>query len=113
MQIGDPRAEIEAAAVAALIDAADAGSAASSAWSPGRCTLVGEHVDYAGGLVLCIAVDLGIAVAVRYGSTPGFLVTSDGKTIHRAGPEPVGAHRRSGARAGGGAARSRPRDRLA
>jgi galactokinase len=90
MQIGDPRAEIEAAAVAALIDAADAGSAASSAWSPGRCTLVGEHVDYAGGLVLCIAVDLGIAVAVRYGSTPGFLVTSDGKTIHRAGPEPVG-----------------------
>jgi galactokinase len=41
--------------------AAPAGCAAA----PGRCTLVGEHVDYADGLVLCCAVDLTVTVAVR------------------------------------------------
>jgi galactokinase len=90
MRIGDSPAETEAAAARELIGAAGPGPAASTAWSPGRCTLVGEHVDYAGGLVLCIGVDLGVAAAVRQGSTPGFLVASDGDTIARAEPEPVG-----------------------
>jgi galactokinase len=90
MPIGDSPAETEAAAVRALIDAAGAGSMASTAWSPGRCTIVGEHVDYAGGLVLCIAVDLGIAASVRRGSTPGFLVASGGERVDRTAPEPVG-----------------------
>jgi galactokinase len=40
--------------------------------------------------VLCIAVDLGVAAAVRRRSTPGFVVTSGGETLKRAGPEPVG-----------------------
>jgi galactokinase len=90
MPTGDRRAETEASAVQGLVDAAGAGSTPATAWAPGRCTLVGEHVDYAGGLVLCVAVDLGVAAAVRPGSRPGFLVTSDGQTVSRAGPGPAG-----------------------
>jgi galactokinase len=90
MPIGDSPAETEAAAARELIGAAGPGAVASTAWSPGRCTLVGEHVDYAGGLVLCIGVDLGVAAAVRHGSTPGFLVTSDGEKLSRAAADPVG-----------------------
>jgi galactokinase len=90
MPIGDSPAETEAAAVQALVDAAGAGSMASTAWSPGRCTIVGEHVDYAGGLVLCIAVDLGIAAAVRRGSKAGFLVASGAERVDRTAAEPAG-----------------------
>ena len=90
MPTGDRRAETEASAVQGLVDAAGAGSTPATAWAPGRCTLVGEHVDYAGGLVLCVAVDLGVAAAVRPGSRPGFLVTSDGQRVSRAGPGPAG-----------------------
>ena len=56
-------------------------SSATTAWAPGRCTLVGEHVDYAGGIVLCLAVDLGIAAAVRPSSSGRYLATSDGVTV--------------------------------
>jgi galactokinase len=40
---------------------------AARAFAPGRCTLVGEHVDYADGVVVCMAVDLGITVALSAG----------------------------------------------
>ena len=48
-----------------LVDAFGAGGRVATASAPGRCTLVGEHVDYAGGLVLCCAIDLDVVVALR------------------------------------------------
>lgn len=41
------------------------------AHAPGRCTVVGEHVDYAEGVVVCMAVHLGIDVALRAGAAAG------------------------------------------
>jgi galactokinase len=90
MPIDESPRETSAAAVRALTDAAGSGSDPATAWAPGRCTFVGDHVDYAGGRVLCIAVDLGIAVALRPSMTTRFLVTSGGDTIERDAPEPVG-----------------------
>lgn len=37
----------------------------ATAFAPGRVTVVGEHVDYAGGVVVCMSVHLGITVALR------------------------------------------------
>ena len=37
----------------------------ATAFAPGRCTIVGEHVDYAGGTVVCVAVQLGVSVTLR------------------------------------------------
>jgi galactokinase len=34
-------------------------------WAPGRINLIGEHTDYAGGLALPAAIQLGITVHVR------------------------------------------------
>ena len=90
MTIGESSSLTSAAALVALIEAGGRGPTAETAWAPGRCTLVGEHVDYAGGFVLCMGVDLGIAVAVRRSEAARYLVASRGSVVTRTSAEPAG-----------------------
>ncbi|HEV7677786.1 MAG TPA: galactokinase family protein [Candidatus Dormibacteraeota bacterium] len=62
----------------------------ATAFAPGRCTVVGEHVDYADGVVVCIAVHLGIAVAVRASGDGVWRLRSGGRVVERGDPSPCG-----------------------
>ncbi|MFY9579023.1 MAG: galactokinase family protein [Gaiellaceae bacterium] len=50
-----------------------------SFWAPGRVNLIGDHTDYAGGLVLPIAVDLGIRLIVE--PAERIVLVSDGRRV--------------------------------
>lgn len=71
--------DLEESARAELVHAFGAGGDVFSAAAPGRCTLVGEHTDYAGGAVLCTAIDLRVAVAIRRTEGAADRVTIDGR----------------------------------
>jgi len=84
--------DLPAAALRAL-DADSRGAPGHAAVAPGRCTVVGEHVDYAGGVVVCIAVHLGVAVAVRPSADGVWRVRSGDRVAERddlAPPAPRG-----------------------
>jgi galactokinase len=51
---------------------------------------VGEHVDYAGGRVLCCPVDRFVAVALRPSSDGVWRLLSGDRRVERAGPAPAG-----------------------
>lgn len=74
-------AALEEAARRELRSAWGGGEAAASASAPGRCTIVGEHVDYAGGLVLCAAIDLHVAAAVRVSADGVDRAAGDGEHV--------------------------------
>ena len=48
-----------------------------TAYAPGRVNVIGEHTDYTGGLVLPMAIDLGITVEVEPGGDVVHLVSAD------------------------------------
>jgi len=80
--LGDAAGELEVAF--------GTGATAARALAPGRCTLVGEHVDYVGGRVLAMAVDLHVAVAARVSADGVFRLSSRGRRVQRTDPAPAG-----------------------
>src|SRR5438128_2485058 len=62
----------------------------ATGWAPGRTTIVGEHIDYVGGLVVACALPIGIEVAVRASADAQFRVVSGSEQCVRATVQPCG-----------------------
>ena len=81
---------LEATAVQTLKDAFGVGAAPAVGSAPGRVTLVGEHVDYVGGRVACLAVDLAVAAAIRPSADGRWRAVSRGRRVERQEPAMAG-----------------------
>lgn len=74
-----------------LVEAFGPGGELAVAACPGRCTLVGEHVDYADGVVVATAVDRHVAVALRRSTDGWWRLASGDRREVRSGPLPEGS----------------------
>jgi len=74
----------------ALTEAFGPGTEPAVGEAPGRATIVGEHIDYVGGLVACVAIDRGVSVAVRPSRDGRYRVVSAGRVVERSDPGPRG-----------------------
>lgn len=81
---------LETQAAKALTNAFGAGDTSMMGRAPGRVPVVGEHVDYVGGRVACVAIDLEVVVAVRVSRDGVWRVCSANRLIERPDPSPVG-----------------------
>lgn len=79
-------AGLELQAADALDAAFGPGEEPATATAPGRCTLAGEHVDYAGGRVLCVAIDLYVVAAVRRAASGSDRVAVGARRHERSDP---------------------------
>ena len=82
--------DLETCAGGELESAFGPGAPAASGEAPGRITLLGEHVDYVGGRIACMAIDLTLAVSVRPSGDGRWRAVSEGRRVERDLPSMAG-----------------------
>ena len=82
--------DVEGRAIQTLLQGLGPGRGLAAGLAPGRVTLVGEHVDYVGGRIVCMAVDLSLAVAVRPSPDGRWRAVSAGRRVERSSPSAQG-----------------------
>ncbi len=83
-------ADLKTKAREELVRAFGEGGSVSAGSAPGRVPLVGDHVDYVGGRVACVAIDLNLAVALRASPDGMWRAASNGRVVERKDPNPCG-----------------------